>query len=100
MKVFVADEAKVENYLLPEKIEDTFLINYESKDGILENIIISANNGKWMIKETRDFIIRKGLSSIASDELKHLNFYDIKFGDIDEKIKIYCFDVPMKYKSY
>ena len=46
MKVFVADEAKVENYLLSEKIEDTFLINYESKDGILENIIISANNGK------------------------------------------------------
>lgn len=100
MKVFVADESRVNNYLLPEKIEDTFLINYESKEGILENIIISAENGQWVIRETHDFIIKKGLSSIPHDVLKNLNFYDIKFDDIDEKIKLYCFDAPMKYKSY
>ena len=79
MKIFVTDSKKVNNYLLPEKIEDTFLINYTSSNGILENIIISTNNGQWVINDNRDLVIRKGLTSIQSDVLVHLNFYDLKF---------------------
>jgi len=100
MKVFIADETKLDNYLLPAKVEDSFSINYVSTEGVLENITLKAQNGSWTINQTLNMLVKKEISTITSDVLKDLNFYDIKFSDIEETVKLYCFDTPIKYESY
>lgn len=100
MKIYIADDTKLENYVLPTKIEDSYLIHYISTDGIIENIILTAKDGQWMVNETQNFHIKKGIAAITSDIVANLNFYDLKFGDIEEKVKMYCFDLPLLYKSF
>lgn len=100
MKVYVADQYKIENYLLPSKIEDSFLINYTSPQGIEEGITLVAENGKWTISSNPDMHVIKGGLEVTKELILDGKFYQIKFNDLEDYIHLYCVDTPVTFYSY
>ena len=100
MKVYIADRYKIEDYSLPNKVEDSFLITYISSTGVEENITLVAENGKWTISSNYDVSIIKSGVSVSKEIIKDNDFYQIKFSDLEEIINIYCFEVPTTYYNY
>lgn len=100
MKLYIADKYKVQSYLLPSKVEDSYLIQYVSITGIEENITLTAEDGKWTIIGNYDMSIQKDVSKVYKDVIVNNNIYQITFSDLNYSIYLYCFDTPVNYKSY
>lgn len=100
MKLYVADKEKIVDYSLPSKIEDSFLISYTSVDGLNENITLVAENGNWTLKKTPNYTIKKDVFDVESDIVTDLSFYSISFNDVAESIKMFCYEMPMKFNRY
>lgn len=100
MKIYIADNYNIKNYLLPSKIEDSFLINYVSSQGIEEGITLVAENGKWTISSNLDMHVIKGGLEITKNNISDGDIYQIKFNDLENYIYLYCFDTPLSFYSY
>ena len=60
MKLYLADEEKLNSFSLPEKPEESFLFSYTSPSTNIEiffNVFEKDNN--WYIKQNEDFIINE-----------------------------------------
>ena len=100
MKVFLVDKFKVNIYTLPEKIEDAFPINYVSYNGVEELITITAENNNWYISSGYDVNIYKDTLLIEKEQLTNDCAFTIKFSDLNDTIKLYCFEKNVKYLNY
>lgn len=100
MKLYIVDKYKLKDYLLPSKVEDSFLINYVSPTGVEESITLAAENGQWTISSNLDMHVIKGGLEITKNTISDSDFYQIKFNDLNEYINLYCFDIPMNYYIY
>ena len=97
MKVYITDKDMIKDYSLPIKIEDSYIIDYVSKDKIEESIVLTAENGNWTISSNYDISISNGVSLISKDIIKDGSIYQIRFSDLDDCIKMYCFSTPVSY---
>lgn len=100
MKVYIADNYEIKDYSLPNKVEDSFLINYVSNTGVEETLTFVAENGKWTISSNYDISITDGVVHITKDIIDDFKFYQVKFSDLDDAINVYCFKTPMITCSY
>ena len=100
MKVYIADNYEIKDYSLPNKVEDSFLINYVSNTGVEETLTFVAENGKWTISSNYDISITDGVVHITKDIIDDFKFYQVKFSDLDYAINVYCFKTPMITYSY
>lgn len=76
MKLYLADEEKLNSYSLPENPEESFLFSYTSSITNIEVFFnVYAKNGKWHIKNNEDFIIN---NTNTDTELENFNYYTIK----------------------
>ena len=97
MKLFLIDNYKLNIYVLPNKVEDAFLIDYHSPSGIEETITLKAENNAWVIESTPDVSIYNYSQSISKEELKDGACYQIKFSDLNYHLLLFCMDTPIKY---
>ena len=97
LKVYLSDEVKVKSYVLPSKVEDTFLINYESPDGIYENIIFTPKDGKWCIKTNSNLIITSNGAFLDEIIIEPNTQFELKYADLNREIYFFCFESPMHY---
>ena len=77
MKLYIADKIKVYNFTLPARVEDSFLVNYISPEGVSENITLIAEEGKWTVRKTQNYTIKKNVFDVDKDVIEDLSFYDI-----------------------
>ena len=97
MKLFLIDNYKLNIYVLPNKVEDAFLIDYHSPSGIEETITLRAENNSWIIESTPDVTIYNYSQSISKEELKDGACYQVKFSDLNYHLLLFCMDTPIKY---
>ena len=100
MKIFLTDGKLVNMYSLPQKIEDSFLINYQSDTGLEETINIIAVGGKWQIESTPELSFFDGNNLISSATLENNTTFQIKFSDLNCVFFFYCYDTPIQYIEY
>ena len=83
------DNYKISMYLLPEKIEDSYTINYSSHEGIEETITIVAENGKWYISSSGEMEITSNLSYVSKEAINDGSIYRVKFSDLNDYFTLY-----------
>ena len=100
MKIYLLDNKVINMYSLPRKIEDSYLINYISENGLEENINIIAKDGHWEINSTPETSFIKNGNKINSEVLENNSTYQIKFSDLQDSLMFYCLETPVAFSEY
>ena len=100
MKIYLLDDKKINMYSLPRKIEDPYLINYITENGLEETINIIAKDGHWEIDSTPETTFLNNGTKINSEVLENNSTYQIKFSDVQEPLMFYCLETPTQFLEY
>ena len=97
MKLYLADEEKLNSFSLPEKPEESFLFSYTSSITNIEVFFnIYAKNEKWYIKNNEDFIIN---DTNMDTQLENFSYYTIKIKGNPNPLFLYTYpSYNEKYK--
>ena len=91
MKLFIIDKYRISKYMLPEKIEETFLITYKAKNSNIENVItIDAEGNKWCLKSNGNVDVLNGKMITDKVILEENKYYNLKAHGINEEIILFC----------
>ena len=100
MKLLILDEDKLTKFLLPNLIEETYLIHYKADNSDIENTItIESNNNEWQIKSNGsvDIIENNTIKDFAI--LKEYMYYYLKINTLSKIVILYA--VPsIVYENY
>lgn len=89
MKLYLADEEKLNSYSLPEKPEESFLFSYISSLTNIEVFFnIYANDNEWYIKNNDDFVINDTNTDMKLEVFK---YYKIKIKGVQENLYLYTY---------
>lgn len=100
MKLYLVDDYKIFTYLLPNKVEDAFLINYVHYSGEEETITFMADNNNWIIESTPDITFYKDINKIDKEIVQADSIYSIQFSDLTDKVFLYCVDEHQAFYDY
>lgn len=100
MKVLLIDNNRISKYDLPEKIEDSFIINYRPMGGKDSVITIEAENGAWKLKSNGSVNIISSSMLINEAELVDYSGYLLKFLGVEKFVVLYAMPTiePESYK--
>ena len=100
MKIYLLDNQKINMYSLPRKIEDPYLINYITENGLEETINIIAKDGHWEIDSTPETAFINNGTKVHNEALQNNSAYQVKFSDLQNTLMIYCLETPTEFKDY
>ena len=101
MKLFIGNKYNLKLYIIPEIIEDSYLIKYHSSiDDTDKNILITNKNDKLIINNNLNMNLYYDNKSADSIELKVYNNYRILINDTSEELYFYCLPNEMEYQDY
>ena len=99
MKLYLADEEKLNSFSLPEKPEESFLFSYTSPSTNIEiffNVFEKDNN--WYIKQNEDFIINESESDTL---LEPYQYYSVKIKGVSKLLYLYTYEsFSNNYKEF
>ena len=79
MKIFILDKFKITKFDLPKKIEDSFLIPYNSYNNKNNNYVtVEADNNNWQLKSNGNVNIVDGTNLIDKVVLTDYSCYHLK----------------------
>lgn len=94
MKILILDSYKITKFILPEKIEETYLIPYKFKNSETENTItIEAEDGFWKLKSNGSIDILNGDNLQESAKLDIYQYYQLKISGTNEVAILYCMPI-------
>lgn len=101
MRISVIKGKKINNIILPDKVEGNYLIDDVDKNGIKRNLIsVEADNGKWKLISNKDvYYINKGMME-PFVYLEKGRFYFIHNDIEQEDLMLYCSNVLTEYNYY
>mgnify|MGYP004505174037 FL=1 len=85
MKIFILDDYKVNSYKLPQKVEDSYLINYHSDDEE-KSISVQSVNGIWNIQSNDSITIVDNGKTVDSCQLTNYKIVKLFFTDTDQNV--------------
>ena len=101
MRVSLIKERKIQNLVLPEKVEGTYWITDTDSNGIKRNLIsLEAQDGKWHSTSNNDVFYTSNDVMIPDVTLELYHFYNLKNKLERIKYLLYCSPVEMKYNRY
>ena len=75
VKIFILDDYKVNSYKLPQKVEDSYLINYHF-DNEEKSISVQSVNGIWNIQSNDSITIVDNGKTVTNYKIVKLFFTD------------------------
>ena len=101
MKLAIGNKYNLKLYIIPESIEDTYLIKYHSPiDNEGKNIIIVKNKEKLIINSNLNMNLYENDRSAEKIELKIYKNYKLIINDTGEELYLYCLPNEMEYQDY
>ncbi len=101
MRISTIRLLKIQNLLLPDKVEGNYWIEGTDENGIKRNLIsIEANNGKWRLISNEEVFCLENNQSIPFVYLEEGHFYLLKNNTTKENLTIYCSPVLASYNCY
>lgn len=85
MKIFILDDYKVNSYKLPQKVEDSYLINYHF-DNEEKSISVQSVNGIWNIQSNDSITIVDNGKTVDSCQLTNYKIVKLFFTDTDQNV--------------
>ena len=100
MKIYLLDNKKINMYSLPRKIEDPYLINYITENGLEETINIIAKDGHWEIESTPETAFLNNGAKVNNEVLQNNSAYQVQFSDVQNTLMLYCLETPIEFREY
>lgn len=101
MRVSTIRLLKIQNLLLPDKIEGSYWIDGTDENGIKRNLIsIEASEGKWKLISNEEVYCIVNNQNVPSVYLEEGNFYLVRNGVTNENIILYCSPIVASYNCY
>ena len=100
MKLYITDSEKLSIFTLPSEQKDSFVIDYKAPGKIDEHIVIYLKNNSWIISSNSNLQLYEDVMLVDEVELKDGTELILNFGDIFEKINLYCYDTPFNYYDF
>jgi type VII secretion protein EssC, C-terminal domain len=98
MKVLLIDRNKITKYELPEKAEDSFVINYKPIGGKDSVITLEAENNNWKLRSNGSVNIMNASLMVNEVELVNYGGYLLKFLGVDNYVVLYAIPTVEKEK--
>lgn len=90
MKIYLIDDKKIDKHVLPNKVDSSFLIHYNSLDSNEENVItIDAKDNKWVLKSNGNINIIINQVMVDETPLIENSFYYLKITGQSKYILLY-----------
>ena len=92
MKLLICDQEKVQSYILPQKVEKFFVVNfnYNQEDkSINETLTLKSSNNNWVISSDSNLEVKRDGSHIESVTLTEFLKLELKFADMSDFIPVY-----------
>ena len=90
MKLYLADEEKINTFDLPQKVSESFLFSYTPTSTNIEVFFnVYSNDNKWFIKSNRDFIINGQNENII---LANYAYYQIKVLGVVDPLYLFTYE--------
>lgn len=101
MRISIIKAKKINNIILPSKVEGSYLIDDVDNNGIRRNLIsVEADNGKWKLISNKDvYYINKGMME-PYVYLEKGKFYFVHNDIEKEDLMLYCSNVLTEYNYY
>lgn len=100
MKLYITDSEKVSIYTLPKDNKDSFVIDYVAPGKIEEHIVLYYKENNWIISSNSNLQLYKDVTIADKLILEDGNEIALDFGDLSEKVTLYCFDTPFNYFDF
>lgn len=101
MQISTIRPLKIQNLLLPNKVEGSYWIDGTDDNGIKRNLIsIEANNGKWRIISNDEVYCLENNQYVPFAYLDEGKFYLIKNSVNNENFVLYCSPIVANYNCY
>lgn len=101
MRISTIRQLKIQNLLLPDKVEGNYWIDGTDENGIKRNLIsVEAHNGKWRLISNKEVycVVNNQFAPFAY--LEEGNFYLIVNSVTKEKIMLYCSPALSNFNCY
>ena len=93
MKLLILRENKIDEFMLPERIEGNYWVHYIDKRGKKKDFInIFVSDNHWVSKSNTDIEFVTSDNQLISDQitLEDYQFYFLRSGDLTERFILYC----------
>ena len=101
MRVSIIKLLKIQNLLLPDKVEGSYWIDGIDGSGVKSNLIsIEAADGKWRLTSNDEVFCVENGKYIPFKYLEEGKFYSIKNSITNEYFMLYCSQILDNYKCY
>lgn len=101
MRVSTIRLLKIQNLLLPDKVEGNYWLEGTDENGIKRNLIsIEASDGKWKLVSNDEVYCVENNQYVPFVYLEEGKFYSIKNSVTNENFKLYCSPVLADYNCY
>ena len=101
MRISTIRPLKIQNLLLPNKVEGSYWIDGTDENGIKRNLIsIEANDGKWKLISNEEVYCLVENVIVQNVELEEGKFYLVKNSVTDESFLLYCSPILANYNCY
>lgn len=101
MRVSIINNKKIENLILPNKIEGTYWIKDYDASGNKTNLIsIEPEDNKWKLISNKECFIEKNGNNKDFVYLEKNEFYILKNGVMNKTLLLYCTEIESKYLNY
>lgn len=101
MRISTIRLLKIQNLLLPDKVEGSYWIDGTDDNGIKRNLIsIEAHNGKWRLISNEEVYCVINNQNVSFVYLEEGNFYLITNSVTKENFMLYCSPVLASYNCY
>lgn len=99
MKLYLADEEKINTFNLPEKVEESFLFSYTPNFTNIEVFLnISSSDNNWHLKRNDDIQFGENVSDVLLEKYKH---YKFKIKGNPHEFYLYTYDnYNNNYRDY
>lgn len=101
MRVSLIKNKKIQNILLPNKVEGSYWINDIDSNGIKRNLIsIEADNNNWKIMSNKEVYYVEDKCIKPYGILENYHFYSLRNSVENTNLIIYCSPINAKYSYY
>ncbi len=101
MRVSIIKSKKIQDILLPEKIEGNYWITDTDVNGIKRNLIsVEADNDSWKLTSNKEVYCVDGDRKIDSVYLQNNTFYQLENSVEKSNFLLYCSSILTEYNYY
>ncbi|MBE6161654.1 MAG: type VII secretion protein EssC [Firmicutes bacterium] len=103
MKLLICDDEKIQSFILPQKVEKFFVINFNynhNDTSTNETLTLKTENNSWIIMSDSNLDVKKDNSHVETVTLVEYLKLELKFADMQDYLPAFIVPDYYEYETY